>query len=496
MPNGPAAFWCCPSSSERSPAVGSTLRLVIPARLLDEIDSAPEGPETVAFFDMDGTLVAGFTAFAFALERLKRPVSGDLGVGAVALRYQLGRAEFVELLTASSMALAGTSVEDVATVAEEVYHKQIASWVYPEARSLVANHRARGHRVVLISAANDFQVRHVAADLGVDHVICNNLEVAEGLLTGQVSMPVVFGPEKARAARRYADDIGVLMENAFFYADGHEDLPLLDAVGHPQPMNPDRRLSRAAFERGWNEVAFDSRGRPTRSQLLRTVLAQSSLVPAAAAGLLTGALNRSKRLGVNLTMATWGDFATSLAGVRIEVEGEAHVWAHRPCVFMFNHQSNFDGIIMMRLLRRDVTAIAKYELKRMPLVGAIFRLGDVVFIDRSDSEASVNALTEAAATLAGGLSIAIAPEGTRQRTPAVGEFKKGGFHLAVAAQVPIVPIVIHNSLDVLPRGTMVMRPATVRIDVLDGIETAGMGPSDVSGLRDTVRSQFVDTLSP
>lgn len=470
---------------------------MIPGQLLDEIASAPEGPQTVAFFDMDGTLVAGFTAFAFALERLKRPASGDLGVGAVALRYQLGRAEFVELLTASSKALAGTSIDEVARVAEDVYRKQIASWVYPEARSIVANHRARGHSVVLISAANDFQVAHVAADLGVDHVICNTLEVdADRLLTGRVSAPVVFGPEKASAAGSYVQSLGARMEDAFFYTDGYEDLPLLDAVGHPKPMNPDRRLSRVAQERGWDEVAFDSRGRPTRSQLVRTVLAQASLVPAATAGLLTGALNRSKRLGVNLTMATWGDFATSLAGVRVDVEGEEHIWAHRPCVFMFNHQSNFDGIILMRLLRRDVTAIAKSELKRMPLVGSIFSLGDVVFIDRNDSDASVNALSEAASTLVGGLSIAIAPEGTRQRTPAVGEFKKGGFHLAVAAQVPIVPIVIHNSLDVLPRGTMVMRPATVRIDVLEPVSTTGMGPSDVSDLRDTVRERFVDTLAP
>lgn len=469
---------------------------MIPAPLLDEIDAAPEGHDTVAFFDMDGTLVSGFTAFAFALERMKRPASGDIGLGAVALRYQMGRAEFSELLEASAKALAGTPVVDVAAVAETVYRKQIASWVYPEARAILANHRARGHRVVLISAANDFQVRHVAADLGVDHVICNRLDVdPEGLVTGRVLQPLVFGPGKAAAAISYAKEEGVNMKDAFFYTDGYEDLPLLEAVGHPQPLNPDRRLSRASSARGWVEVSFDSRGRPTRSQLVRTVLAQSSLVPAAAAGLLTGALNRSKRLGVNLTMSTWGDFATSLAGVRMDVRGEENIWAHRPCVFMFNHQSNFDGIILMRLLRRDVTAIAKSELKRMPLIGSIFSLGDVVFIDRSDSDASINALTEAASTLAGGLSIAIAPEGTRQRTPAIGEFKKGGFHLAVAAQVPIVPIAIHNSLDVLPRGTMVMRPATVRIDVLEPVATIGLVASDVSDLRDSVRDRFVDALA-
>lgn len=468
---------------------------MIPARLLDEIDSAPEGPDTVAFFDMDGTLVSGFTAFAFALERMKRPATGDLGLGAVALRYQMGRAEFSELLEASTRALAGTPVADVAAVAETVYRKQIASWVYPESRAILANHRARGHRIVLISAANDFQVRHVAADLGVDHVICNRLDVdPEGLVTGRVLQPLVFGPGKAAAAIAYAKEAGVNMNDAFFYTDGYEDLPLLEAVGHPQPLNPDRRLAKASSDRGWVDVSFDSRGRPTRSQLVRTVLAQSSLIPAAAAGLLTGALNRSKRLGVNLTMSTWGDFATSLAGVRMDVRGEENIWAHRPCVFMFNHQSNFDGIVLMRLLRRDVTAIAKSELKHMPLIGPIFSMGDVVFIDRSDSTASVNALSAAVSTFESGLSIAIAPEGTRQHTPTVGPFKKGGFHLAVAAQVPIVPIVIHNSLDVLPRGTKIMRPATVRVDVLDAVATEGLVAVDVADLTNRVRQQFVEAL--
>ena len=227
---------------------------------------------------------------------------------------------------------------------------------------------------------------------------------------------------------------------------------------------------------------------------MRTVLAQSSVIPAATAGLLTGFLNGSKRLGVNLALSTWGDYATSLAGVRIDISGEEHLWAHRPCVFMFNHQSNFDGIVLMRLLRRDVTAIAKAELKHMPIIGQLFSLGDVVFIDRADSEGAIDALKHATATLETGLSIAIAPEGTRQRTPALGTFKKGGFHLAVAAQAPIVPIVIHNSLDVQPRGTLVMRPATVRVDILPAIETEGLGPEQVPDLADDVRSRFLAAL--
>jgi putative phosphoserine phosphatase/1-acylglycerol-3-phosphate O-acyltransferase len=320
------------------------------------------------------------------------------------------------------------------------------------------------------------------------------MEIEGDLVTGEVAQPVVYGPGKAAAALGYAETHGLDLANAFFYTDGYEDLPLLEAVGHPQPLNPDRKLAKVAKSKGWTEASFDSRGRPTRAQIVRTVLAQSSVIPAATAGLLTGFLNGSKRLGVNLTMSTWGDYAISLAGVRMDIRGEEHLWAHRPCVFMFNHQSNFDGIVLMRLLRRDVTAVAKAELKHMPIVGQIFSLGDVVFIDRADSEGAIDALKHATITLENGLSIAIAPEGTRQRTPTLGTFKKGGFHLAVAAQVPIVPIVIHNSLDVQPRGTLVMRPATVRVDVLPAIPTEGLGPEDVPGLLDDVRTRFLSAL--
>ncbi len=468
---------------------------MLPSHLLDEIATAPEGPGTVAFFDMDGTLVSGFTAFAFALERMKRPVAADIGVGAIALRYQLGRADFGDLLRASARAMAGAAEEEVATVARAVYEDQIASWVYPEARTIIDNHRARGHRVVLVSAANEFQVTHVAADLAVDHVICNRLPTDDdGRLTGEVAEPIVHGSGKASAAIEYAQSEALDLGDAFFYADGYEDLPLLEIVGHPQPLNPDRRLAREARIRGWEQASFDSRGRPTRSQIIRTVLAQTSVIPAASAGLVTGLINRSKRQAVNLTMSTWGDYAMSLAGVRLDVSGEANLWSDRPCVFMFNHQSNFDGIILMRLLRQDVTAIAKAELRRVPIIGQIFELGDVVFIDRSDTEGSIDALTAAVETLESGLSIAVAPEGSRQLTPRLGPFKKGGFHLAVAAQVPIVPIVIHNSLDIQPRGSIILRPGTVRVDVLDAVPTAGLASQDVPVVLDDVRKRFQTAL--
>lgn len=469
---------------------------MIPEALTEEIANSPQGQDVVAFFDMDGTLVAGFTAFAFALERMKRPATADLGVGAIALRYQLGRAEFSELLEASTKALAGTPADDVAAVAVSVYEDQIASWVYPEARAIIAMHRRSGHRVVLISAANDFQVRHVAADLEVDDVLCNHVDVdKDGVLTGKVLPPIIYGPSKAVAAVGYTEEHGLDISEAFFYSDGYEDLPLLDIVGHPQPLNPDRKLAKAAKTRGWKEASFTSRGRPTVGQVARTILSQASVIPAAAAGLATGMINKDRREAVNLAISTWGDYASSLAGVDLVVTGEHHLWSDRPCVFMFNHQSNFDAVVIMKLLRRDITAVAKSEIRHIPIVGQLFAFGNMIFIDRADHDASVNALSVAAETVRSGLSIAIAPEGTRQRTPRLGAFKKGGFHLGIAAGVPIVPIVIHNSLDVLPRGSIILRSTSVRVSVLEPVPTSEFGPEDVDEVADKVREMFASELA-
>jgi putative phosphoserine phosphatase / 1-acylglycerol-3-phosphate O-acyltransferase len=464
-------------------------------RLIRSIEDSPAGDSTVAFFDMDGTVLAGFTAFVFAQERLKKPGRADLDVAAVAFRYQLGNADFTELIIASARALGGQSTHDAVALANRLFRSTIAGLIYPESRALMAAHRNRGHRVVLLSAATDLQVGPVASDLGVDTVLCNRLGVDDhGILTGRVVEPIIYGQGKARAATAYAAEHGLALADAFFYSDGAEDLPLLDEVGHPQPLNPDKRLARAARQRGWSTPTFDSRGRPRPGQLARTVLAQSSVVPSVAAGLFAGAVNRDLRQGLNLAISAWGDFSVALAGVRVDLTGEEHLWSDRPCVFLFNHQSNFDGLLMMKLLRRDVTAVAKKEVRLLPVVGAVFALGDVIFIDRSDHDGAVAALDEAADRVRQGLSVAIAPEGTRQPSPRLGTFKKGAFHLARTAGVPLVPIVIHNSLDVLPRGSKVMRPATVRVEVLDPVPTSDWAPGDIGYHCDEVRRRYLVAL--
>ena len=168
---------------------------------------------------------------------------------------------------------------------------------------------------------------------------------------------------------------------------------------------------------------------------------------------------------VNLAVTTWGEVATVLAGVSLRVEGEEHLWSHRPAVFVFNHQSAIDMLLLCKLLRRDFVGVAKQEARANPLFGPAFALAGTVFVDRLDRQKAIQALAPAIAALREGTSLVIAPEGTRSPTPRLGPFKKGAFHMAMAAGVPVVPIVFRNALDALPKHGLVIQPATVEVVV-------------------------------
>ena len=145
----------------------------------------------------------------------------------------------------------------------------------------------------------------------------------------------------------------------------------------------------------------------------------------------------------------------------------------RPAVFLFNHQSQLDVLILAKLLRGGFTGVAKKELANSPGFGLMFRLADVAFVDRSNTAQAHKALEPAVQRLRDGISLAIAPEGTRSATPALGPFKKGAFHVAMQAGVPIVPIVIRNSGELMWRGATTIRAGTVQVAVLPPIPTLG-----------------------
>ncbi|HUO38590.1 MAG TPA: HAD-IB family hydrolase, partial [Mycobacterium sp.] len=153
-----------------------------------EVEASPPGPQIGAFFDLDGTLVAGFTGVIMTQDRFRRREIGIgefLGVLQAALNHQLGRADFEQLIYRGASMLRGRSLSDLDEIGERLFMQKIVSRIYPEMRELVRAHQARGHTVALTSSALTVQVESVARFLGLDNILCNRFEVDEhGVLTG------------------------------------------------------------------------------------------------------------------------------------------------------------------------------------------------------------------------------------------------------------------------------------------------------------------------
>jgi HAD superfamily hydrolase (TIGR01490 family) len=402
---------------------------------------------------------------------------------------------FADFMTIALRAWTGRAEDEMEELGERLFVQGIAGSVYPEGWTLVAAHQRMGHTVVVASSATRFQVEPLARQLGIEHVLCTPLESVDGILTGQPAGPLLWGEGKARAVREFAAAHEIDLASSYAYANGDEDVPFLESVGNPRPVNAERKLSRLAAERGWPARDFPSRGRPGPVTVARTLAAYGGMFAGFGAGLGVGLLNRSRRQAVDLAASLGGDLCLALAGIELDVQGEEHIWSHRPCVFIFNHQSQLDVPIMMKLLRRGFTGVAKKEAASTPVFGQIFRLADVAFVDRGNTDQARAALAPAVERLRSGTSLVIAPEGTRSVTPRLGPFKKGAFHVAMQAGVPIVPIVIRNAAEAMWRGSSTMRSARIDVAALPAISVAGWTADELDERIAEVRERFLTTLS-
>jgi putative phosphoserine phosphatase/1-acylglycerol-3-phosphate O-acyltransferase len=228
-------------------------------------------------------------------------------------------------------------------------------------------------------------------------------------------------------------------------------------------------------------------------KLARSAAAIGSL----SAGALTGAgvalVNRDRRTGVNVAATLGSELSLAAAGIHLEVQGEEHLWSHRPAIFLFNHQSQLDVPIMAAVLRRDFTGVAKKSLQGNPIFGPIGWFAGVAFIDRSDPTAARAALEPVVKSLRDGVSLAVAPEGTRALE--LGPFKKGPFHMAMQGGVPVVPVVIRNAGQIMAPHSYVVNPGTVQVVVLPPVDTSSWTEETVEQHRDDVRQMYVDTLA-
>jgi HAD superfamily hydrolase (TIGR01490 family) len=247
-----------------------TMTMLSPADAIAEIAASSPGPRVGAFFDLDGTLVDGFTAAVHVGDRIRRRQVGLgelVGVFDAALRYRFGRLEFERLIARAAGYLQGESLVGLDELGERLFVERVASRLYSHMRDIVQAHQDRGHTVVMSSSALSIQALPVARFLGIANVQCNRFELDDdGCLTGGIVKPIVWGVTKASAVQQFCLDNDVEVRHSYFYADGDEDAASMSVVGYPRPVNPRSGLAAEAAAHGWPVMCLASvRRRPMRT---------------------------------------------------------------------------------------------------------------------------------------------------------------------------------------------------------------------------------------
>jgi HAD superfamily hydrolase (TIGR01490 family) len=224
---------------------------------------APGTPRSAAFFDLDKTIIAKSSTLAFS-----RPFYD----GGLLSRRAVLRSAYAQFMFAASGAdhdqlekmrsyltemITGWDVQVVRQSVAETLHAIIDPIVFDEAVELIENHHAAGRDVVIVSASGTEVVEPIGEMLGADHVVATRLVEVDGRYTGEVEY-YAYGPNKAKAMQQLAEEHGYDLAASFAYSDSETDAPMLEIVGHPFAVNPDKALRRMAEENGWPILTFTS----------------------------------------------------------------------------------------------------------------------------------------------------------------------------------------------------------------------------------------------
>ena len=221
------------------------------------------------------------------------------------------------------------------------------------------------------------------------------------------------------------------------------------------------------------------------AQLLFTLAWTATLICAALLVLIVTGGNR--RWPLRMASQAWAPGLLIGAGVKLELEGFDAVDFSQPYIVVANHQSIIDICVLFQALPMPLRFVLKQELARVPFVGAYARAMGMVFIERQSARNASRNLHDAAKLFREGHSLCAFPEGTRSRDGRVGAFKGGVFKLAIEAGIPILPIAIAGSGDVLPACGFRVRPGHIRLSAGAPIVTTGLQQSDRQHLA--LRSQ-------
>jgi len=198
----------------------------------------------------------------------------------------------------------------------------------------------------------------------------------------------------------------------------------------------------------------------------------------------------------SLTAVPWARILATLTPMRVRVEGRQNIDPHQSYVLVSNHQSQYDIFALYGWLGIDFRWVMKKELRSVPAIGVACERLDHIFIDRSDHAAAVATLEAAKQKIVGGTSVMFFPEGTRSRDGKLKRFKKGAFRMAIDLGLPILPLTVTGTRDVLPAGTSDLMPGSARLIIHQPISVEGLTKKDCPDLSDRVRAAIASGLPP
>jgi 1-acyl-sn-glycerol-3-phosphate acyltransferase len=193
--------------------------------------------------------------------------------------------------------------------------------------------------------------------------------------------------------------------------------------------------------------------------------------------------------------AWWARSICRFSGVEVTVTGTGRLDPGKPYIFAANHQSQFDILVLQGFLGVNFRWLAKKELFGVPIWGPAMRRAGNIPIDRSHGRQALKSLDEAARKIAAGTSVIIFPEGTRSKNGNLQEFKAGAMLLALKSGVPLVPVAILGTYEILPKGRLLMNPGTVQIRVGSPIETKNYRTKDKHELAKVSQAAVADLIS-
>jgi putative phosphoserine phosphatase/1-acylglycerol-3-phosphate O-acyltransferase len=341
-------------------------------------------------------------------------VVGETWIGMQLTKRSLGR-------------IAGWSRQDLREAAARSIEKLDAA-VYLEARELIQRHKDQGHLVCIATSTGRDIVEPLADHLGVDRLIATEYEEDEqGIFTGNMIGKWLWGPDKAEAVTAFATAEGIDLDQSYAYSDSYFDRHLLEIVGHPRAVNPDAMLRAYAVRKGWPVLGFKNREGPPQIAFEPYDLLRPLAHPL-------------------------------IAPVNIVAEGVQLIPRNGPVILAANHRSYLDPVVLTGLgMRRGrkLRYLGKKEVFDVPVAGQAMKLLGQIRVDRGSGDTLP--LQKAIDALQRGEAIGIFPQGT---IPRGEEFyspklraKTGVARLAVAAEIPVIPVALWDTEKVWPRNT-------------------------------------------